>query len=204
VRKLGNSTLIIIGIWPSSRTNSTGSPPFIEYSKVAESLPLYETCLSLHSAGKISLLRANLFEGGTWGFCRVTSLTRMLSVFFPSGPVLSSPSRNVLVPISARPCASSPGLPSSRKMPLKDSMWGLTASCSAGYALRSFGGLRKRSWRRRVLNPWSHSVFVAEGAMAVKTRPPRPADGCREAASLAPLSQSQVEPHVNRRRSISN
>src|SRR3569833_2214495 len=44
-------TLIMMGICPTSRTNSSGSPSLIRYSNVAESLPRLETWRSLHSDG---------------------------------------------------------------------------------------------------------------------------------------------------------
>lgn len=71
----------MMGMLPSSRTNSRGSPSLILYSKVAVSLPRYVEWRSLHSAGYISLFLANLLLGGSTDFCSDTLLYLMVSLF---------------------------------------------------------------------------------------------------------------------------
>jgi len=151
-------TISIRGTCPSSLTKAFGSPLLIEYSNLALIFPRYVTCRSLHSAGRISLFLVEyLFVGGNIDFSTKTSLILISSLFLPAGPALSSPSRYVFVPMSSRPWAISPSAP---KRALKDSTWGAMAALRAGYAVWSFGGLRKRSSRRRVSNSCVHFVLV--------------------------------------------
>lgn len=161
------STIIIKGSCPRSRINSLGSSLLIWYSSLAVSFPRYVTCRSLHSAGRISrFLVENLLEGGSMDFSTITSLILILSWFFPSGPVRSSPSRYVFIPMSFNPSAIRPSLSNSA---LKESTCGAIAALSAGYAVWSLGGLRKRFSLRNVWNSWSQVVLVgeeAEGGMA--------------------------------------
>ncbi len=92
--------------------------------KRAESLPRYVTCRSRHSAGKTSLFTANLLAGGRADFWSCMLLYLIESWFLVSGGVWSLPSRNTLVPMSAKPLANRPSLANTAS---KDSIWGFTS-----------------------------------------------------------------------------
>jgi hypothetical protein len=118
--KVCKQTITMSGTCPISLVNSCGSPPFILYSSVAVIRPLYEQCLSLHSAGNTSRFPfANLSEGGLNDLSRRTSLILISSLFLRLESSLSSPSRYVLVPMSRKPWATNP---SGSNSALKDSI----------------------------------------------------------------------------------
>jgi hypothetical protein len=118
----------------------------------------------------LRFLSATLFDGGSTALSRKTSWMRTASLLRrPASPgaAYGLPSRKILVPMSLRPSSS---CPPAAKMALNESMWGSTASRSAGYAVLSLGGFEKRSWRRLVSKAVVHgfgcALLALGGAMA--------------------------------------